>query len=110
MRCCFIRAAGTNSSGWAGGAVGSTHQDTTRLPRNTAFTGVTSTNGNHNHTVGIHQNRGGGGVTWDGGNAGGQATQTSTNGDHTHTVSINGGGDAETAPVHFSVNHYIKVN
>src|SRR6056300_1799560 len=54
LRGAFIRGAGqnqNNQANWNGGAIGSWHDDTTRRPRNTAFT--TSNPGGHTHTTPI---------------------------------------------------------
>jgi microcystin-dependent protein len=122
MRGGFLRAAGTNSNAkanWTGGAVGSYRDDTTSRPRNTAFT--TDSQGNHVHSSGsgVWNDPGGGayglaavaganlGVSnWDSRST--STANTSTSGAHTHTIT--GGGDAETAPSHFSLNTFIKVN
>ena len=84
------------------------------------MTGVTSNYGNHVHNSGVPVWPG---AAWYGtlaagsskqlANYGGwsdQTTQTNSSGAHTHTVTINGGGDRETRPNSFSVNHFIKIN
>jgi hypothetical protein len=114
LRGAFIRAAGQNSnaaSNWNGNAVGSRHEDTTRAPRNTAFSGTTSASGDHQHwqTVGAFSGGSTGVHTWSGSTPGGNGEQTFGAGNHTHTVTM-GGGDAETAPVHVSLNTFIKIN
>jgi hypothetical protein len=114
LRGAFIRGAGQNSNAaanWNGGAVGSTHQDTTRAPRNTPFSGTTSASGDHQHnqTVGAYSGGSPGVRTWDGHAGGGGVEQTAGAGNHTHTVTM-GGGDSETAPVHFGLNVFIKIN
>jgi hypothetical protein len=125
MRGGFLRAAGQNtnaSTNWNGGAVGSFHDDTTRIPRNTAFTGTTNTTGSHYHASGVpgyDDSRGyiygrlpiTAGVPQASNYFGtAQITPlTSTDGDHTHTVTV-AGGDVETAPSHFSLNTFIKIN
>jgi hypothetical protein len=121
----FLRAAGQNNNAgvnWNGKGVGTFHDDTTRIPRNTALTGTTSSAGGHFHASGV--------PVWNDGNGGFYGTipmagrkslanydenstvsaQTSTDGAHTHTVSITAGGDVETAPAHFSLNTFIKIN
>jgi microcystin-dependent protein len=126
LRGAFIRAAGQNAnsqSNWNGGTVGSWHNDTTRAPRNTALTGTTNSTGAHRHLDGNFTiratNRYGniveGGTSLILSNTGAtfgprEQSYTSTDGNHTHAVTINGGGDAETAPVHFSLNVFIRIN
>ena len=126
LRGAFIRGAGQNSNGesnWNGGAIGSSHNDTTRGPRRTALTGTTNSTGAHRHLDGNFTiratNRYGniveGGTSLILSNTGTtfgprEQSYTSTDGDHTHTVTINGGGDAETAPVHVSLNVFIRIN
>jgi hypothetical protein len=122
LRGAFIRCAGQNSNAaanWNGGAVGAFHQDTTRAPRNTALTGVTNNAGSHSHTGDYtaprYGARGGGDVNPANPGGGGNDSlnghlRIDANGDHTHTVTINGGGDSETAPVHFGLNTFIKIN
>jgi hypothetical protein len=84
-------------------------QHTTARPR-TAFTGTTSNNGNHDHGSGT----GGYNNCWNGGNCAGDTylvrsdQRTGFGGAHDHTVTINGGGDAETAPNHFTLGFIIK--
>jgi hypothetical protein len=110
LRGAFLRAAGQNNNAqpnWNGGTVGAFHNDTTRLPR-TAFTGVTNTTGSH-----VHGNGAGGQIKSDGAPnwlSGREIANTAPAGDHSHTVTINGGGDVETAPVHYGVNTFIKIN
>ena len=114
LRGAFLRMAGTNSTNasWAGGALDSWHEDTTRRPRNTAFSGSTNTTGSHTHTGGTA----GYNHCWASGNCSGTLytvlanQQTASAGNHSHTVTISGGGDTETAPKHYSVNYFIKVN
>lgn len=80
----------------------------TAFPRNSAFTGVTSTNGNHTHTVqgsGFADTNPNGGV----GRGYPETKTTSANGEHTHTVTITG-GDNETCPANAAVYYYIKIN
>ena len=74
------------------------------------MTGVTNNTGSHNHQWGSdsRQSKGGGDyMIVDGWNT---KRYTSDAGNHTHTVTINGGGDRETRPNSFSVNHFIKIN
>jgi hypothetical protein len=129
MRGAFFRAAGQNTNAgvnWNGKAVGSYHDDTTRIPRNTAFS--LDNPGDHNHTidaVGDHTHT----VQYASGNSkagpdyiqmenwGDGRKQTSAAGGHNHTIHAAGGhthtisgGDVETAPVHFSLNTFIKIN
>jgi hypothetical protein len=102
----------------AGHAALTTQDWTTGRPR-TAFTGTTSNAGSHSHTGSYTGPRYGAnsGNDVNPANPGGSGNDNynghlniDANGDHTHTVSINGGGDAFTAPVHFSMNTFIKIN
>jgi hypothetical protein len=111
LRGAYLRMAGVNATNtaWNGGTLNSRQEDTTRRPRNTAFT--TSHIGNHTH---VYQRA----VTgYDQGvnaysannNDGGQVrTQSEGAGAHSHTIT--GGGDTETRPKTYSVNYFIKVN
>lgn len=111
----YLRMAGVNATNatWDGGALGGWQSDTTRKPR-TDFTGVTSTEGSHSHTVKTTGNEAksgyiaGGGGAWFPDISGANAMYPA--GNHTHTVTINGGGDPETRPKTYSVNYFIKVN
>ena len=93
-----------------------THADWITGKPKTAFTGTTSSNGDHNHAANSrlrwHGLQNGGGIAnleWDGGPNQVRADDwTQRAGNHTHTVTINGGGDAETAPDHTLVDWYIK--
>lgn len=112
LRGAFLRMAGQNSNpAWNGGAVGF-HEDTTRRPRNTDFT--TNTTGSHTHSTSIQKTvstSGDIGSTNIGfGNGWNRAIPNWTNaaGDHSHTIT--GGGDTETAPKHYSLNYFIKVD
>jgi len=93
--------------------IGEFENDTTRTPRNTAFT--TGSGGAHSHTNNrISDNAGGSvGIAANGGGSGrsgaGQAyTIVSTSSSHSH--SITGGGDDETRVRNVTVNIYIKIN
>jgi hypothetical protein len=122
LRGAFIRAAGQNSNSyanWNGGAVGASHGDTTRLPRNTAFS--LSTDGAHTHPLHLFAWDSGLGHTndrtnhvapaggaWDNpGRVSSPTDRMDAAGAHTHTIS---GGDVETAPVHYGLNTFIKIN
>jgi hypothetical protein len=114
LRGAFFRAAGQNTNAsvnWNGKAVGTHYDDTTRIPRVTGFTGTTDNPGNHTHSFTQYVQKGPYGqydrTVWEHDNA---AAQTGAAGAHTHVVSITGGGDIETAPVHFSMNTFIKIN
>jgi Protein of unknown function (DUF2793) len=114
LRGAFLRAAGQNSNAqpnWNGNAVGSFHNDTTRMPRNTPFTASASTAGEHKHwqTVAAFTGGSAGTHTWSGGTPTAAGEETWANGNHSHTITV-AGGDTETAPVHYSVFTYIKVN
>ena len=116
LRGAFIRAAGQNSNSlanWNGGAVGAFHQDTTRAPRNTAFTGTTtgSTRWSYGDTEIIGNKGGGHDLDPSGGGYGERKSLvTDQHLDHQHNLTINGGGDVETAPVHYGLNTFIKIN
>jgi len=129
LRDWYLRGCGTANT------PGTVFQQATARPT-TAFTGVSNTTGNHNHTInsaGQHthtyttfgQNNwasGGGNPSWPlilqtsgqetdtlTTNAGGAHTHTITeNGNHSHTTSITGGGDAETRPRSKHVLYLIK--
>jgi hypothetical protein len=117
MRGGFLRAAGDNVNGtWKGGALGSWHDDTTRMPRNPM---TAASAGGHKHLSGQpgytpygSQYGFGPGTSKTGlggaGNDNRAYVYSSTEGAHTHTVS--GGGDPETMPKHFSVNFFVKIN
>jgi len=115
LRGAFIRGAGQNQNNqdnWNGGAVGSWHNDTTRTPRTAAFT--TSNPGGHTHSTSIQKTASSSGNIASGNIAFGDgynrtiSNWTNAAGAHTHTIT--GGGDAETAPVHFSLNVFIRIN
>jgi hypothetical protein len=106
LRGAFIRAAGQNSNNgpaWNGGTVGAFHDDTTRLPRNTAFTTDSQGAHVHGHGTGAQINSDGG-PNW---KSGFDVGKTDSAGAHTHTIR---GGDVETAPSHFSLNTFMKIN
>jgi len=121
LRGAFLRMAGTNASNgaWVGGGLKTFTEDTTRRPRNTNFGGTTGTDGSHTHTAnpdGYYAVKSSSG-TW----AVGSATvhdgrdsrmtlSTSTAGAHAHTFSVTTGGDSETAPRHYNVNYFIRIN
>ena len=112
----FIRGATTQQQidGW------SKHLDTTRRPRQNSFTGATNTTGNHQHSVNTRHSQAA--ADWDymGGYQSGSNYKLNVDptgwnngnvkaaGNHSHTVTINGGGDAETAPVHIRLAYHIK--
>jgi len=104
----------SNSGGNTGDAVGSFQDAATALPTNT-FTGNTSTNGEHGHTVTLYED------DWFGtgsdaealdndasGHTGTYIAQSSEDGNHSHSVTINGGGDNESRPKNVYVNYIIK--
>jgi hypothetical protein len=109
MRGRFLRTAGAGA-----GALGSLHDDTTRLPRQGWNP---STAGGHDH-AGVYRytssGSGGGSLA---GHAGtnppvansweGQINPLLSAGAHTHVI---GGGDLETAPKHIVVNTFIRIN
>jgi microcystin-dependent protein len=113
LRGAYLRMAGqNNNAGWNGGTLNDWQEDTTRRPRNTAFT--TDSQGNHGHNFGndsmlVTASWGGGHdlAVGPGGNPEGLQT-FHHDGAHTHT--INGGGDTETRPKTYSVNYFIKVD
>jgi hypothetical protein len=126
LRGAFIRAAGQNSNNqanWNGGSLGTWHNDTTRTPRGGAFTGTTDNIGSHRHLEGTYTIRATNryGNIIEGGNSlvlsntgvafsPREQSYTSSDGNHTHAVTVNGGGDAETAPVHYSLNTFLRIN
>ena len=109
----FVRGATSNSD-----VTGSVkHLDTTRRPRNHAFTGSTNWAGTHWHTLykikwhGLTDGGGYSDMEYQNSNNSAQDTQaprTNDSGNHVHTVSINGGGDNETAPKHVRLAYMIK--
>ena len=108
----FVRGAG--SQGQINGF--SKHNDTTRRPRSSNFTGGTNTAGLHDHSEGPYSWKGGGsGAEFFRGRYSGNSTTSndqyilSNDGDHSHSVTINGGGDSETAPKHVRLAYHIKV-
>ena len=118
FRGAFLRGAGLNSNGIWGDAnhtVLGWQESATGRP-STAFTGTTSSNGEHNHAAnprlrwhGLQNGGGGANLEWDGGPTQVRADDwTQRAGNHTHTVSINGGGDTETRPKNFAINYIIK--
>jgi len=118
----FIRCAGQNNNAgvnWNGGTVGAYHDDTTRIPRNTAFTGTTDRVADHVHAyndpmtdnAAVSGNRGlsGAGHLNDEAYLHPGRAYTGNAGAHSHTVTI-AGGDVETAPVHYGLSFFIKIN
>jgi hypothetical protein len=115
----YLRMAGQNSTNtaWNGGTLNSYQEDTTRAPRNTAFTA--DSNGGHRHSAGIpswstddfaHYGINDTGVSKKISNVDGWSSQTPYTdyaAAHTHSVS---GGDTETRPKSYTVNYFIKVN
>lgn len=106
----FIRGARTQNE-----ITGFTrHDDTTRRPRHSNFTGSTNNTGTHRHNVKSSRREyrqgndylGGynSGYTWanglEGDGSGANNGETASAGAHSHSVSITGGGDSETAPKH----------
>lgn len=113
LRGAFIRAAGQNANlDWNGGAVG-WHEDTTRGPRNKPLTGMARATDVHMRWRGSYASDGAyeradkgyisdnfsSGVGW-----------IRTISSHSHPVEVTGGGDTETAPKHYSMNHFVKIN
>ena len=134
LRGAYLRMAGQNSNNqpdWNGEALRG-FQNWMTARSKTALTGVTNNTGNHHHDIYITDGNYGGSVfamsgttqiddaylthgnnTWRrwGGTNKGQKNNLMTDApNHTHTVTINGGGDRETRPNSFSVNHFIKIN
>jgi hypothetical protein len=119
LRGAYLRMAGQSArdASWTGGNLGTFQNDTTRLPRNTAFT--TSNNGSHTHNIWGRRmaNYSGHGYSsvpqtfCEGINAGGAVNTDGrfmdADGGHQHNVT---GGDAETMPKTYTVNYYIKIN
>jgi len=109
MRGAYMRMAGTNAAkaGWIGAPLGSYEDDSTRRPRNTAFT--TNNTGSHTHSITTHYNNT---VSGDRINSFSTANfnrvnHTDAAGNHTHTIT--GGGDIETRPKTYSVNFFINL-
>ncbi len=116
-RACFLRGMNCNRNDThkdtdGNRPAGGFQVDTTRQPRTRQFTGITSVNGNHNHslsTVGIWRR------SFEGEDSGPrtaheQAGHTSVAGNHQHNIVINGGGDYETRPKNIAFYIYIKIN
>ena len=113
LRGSYLRMAGQNSNSqpdWNGEALRGFQGWMTGRSR-TTMTGVTNNTGSHNHQWGSEiagsQRAAADYMIVDGWNI---KRYTSDSGNHTHTVTINGGGDRETRPNSFSVNHFIKIN
>ena len=122
MRGAYMRMAGTNAAkaGWIGAPLGSYEDDSTRIPRNTAFT--TDSQGNHNHdykvgTGGPVENQNQNPIAWMRGTntwtTGGLSQRTGSHvfndsGNHSHTIT--GGGDRETRPTTYTVNFFVKID
>jgi hypothetical protein len=104
----FVRGASSSSD-----CQGKTkHDDTTRRPRHSSFTGGTNEHPGHTHT-GYYkdpsqsggQHRGlGAGTGW----FGFWTRSTDSAGRHNHSVTITGGGDSETAPHHVRLAYMIR--
>ena len=116
LRGAFLRGSGARAANtsWAGGGVGTYVEDTTRRPRNTNFGGTVDANGQHGHgIVGnalVTTNTGGHNL--EPGNTGAHEGQVlpQWDGNHAHTFSVTTGGDTETAPKHFNVNYFLRIN
>jgi hypothetical protein len=97
LRGAYLRHAGTNANGWAGGAVNVFNEDATRLPRYTGFTAtVNDPRTNSGNTRGLS------------GSSAFAAGEAYLN-PGTSTVQITG-GDTETRPKSYTVNPYIRIN
>ena len=117
LRGAFMRMAGKNAAktSWDGGTLATFQEDTTRIPRYSAFT--TDQRGNHHHAyndplsnaAGTHRPGVAGSDVYNAGevrlNPG--RNNTTDNGAHTHAIQ---GGDAETRPKTYAVNYFIKIN
>ena len=134
LRAAYLRMGGNNAgnAAWQASAPGSYEEDTTKRPKNTAFT--TNTTGNHYHSIGAYEQEAQDMVQqyhhytagnpspqaahmWKvedphkGGNqAEGNEKEMATSGDGNHSHTINGGGDRETRPKSYTVYYYIKTN
>jgi hypothetical protein len=114
----FVRGASSSSD-----CQGKTkHDDTTRRPRHSSFTGAANPGGQHNHALGVGFN--GGWVDAGAHTPGALASQeknwvtgspeawrsniVSVENAHTHSVTITGGGDSETSPVHVRLAYIIR--
>ncbi len=96
----FLRNNGGNAA-----AEGSFQNYRTARPTTSAF--GTSTNGNHFHSISVHDNDGGSSAADGGGRADGYPN-TSSAGNHTHTISS--GGDIETNPINRAYQLYTIVD
>jgi hypothetical protein len=119
LRGAFLRMSGQNSTNtaWNGGSLGAYQDDTTRAPRNTAFTA--DANGGHRHASGIvswftdeyaHYGVHDVGVSKKVANVDGWSAHTPYTDytpAHSHSVI---GGDTETRPKNYGVNFFIKVD
>ena len=119
LRGAYFRMAGNNSTNnaWKGGDFLTWQEDTTRAPRDTAFTIANA--GSHKHKQGYrttdtrlyeYGHFGLSKSAYVSSNSGMHPADlpwTSTDGGHSHGIS---GGDTETRPKTFALNYFIKVN
>lgn len=114
----FMRGLDLGRGVDSGRSLGSSQGMATKRP-NTAFTGSTSSDGNHNHWIQAYghvasvghdafanNNVSAGPVN---SQLGDNKPNTSTTGAHTHSFSVTGGGDTETRPRNVAVNYIIKI-
>ena len=125
LRGSYLRMAGQNGStpDWDGGNLRDRQYWSTGMPH-TPWKGSAELAGDHKHVQGFyatgapemyeygHRATGRRGLT--AANTGSSFPRdlpyTSRDGQHQHNLNINGGGDKETRPNSFSVNHFIKIN
>jgi hypothetical protein len=124
LRGAYLRMAGNNSTNtsWTGGSLNTWQEDTTRIPRNTQFTGSTDYGGGHTHNLWSRRMNAYSGAGYysaartlgEGISAGGVTDVSGrwmdSDGAHSHTTTVTGGGDTETRPKSYTVNYYIKIN
>ena len=111
LRGTYMRAAGRNGTHttWDARAARDQYDYETALPK-TAFTGTTSTDGDHRHHLGSWSRQSKGGNDYQIPDGWDTPKDTDPAGAHKHTVTINGGGDSETRPRTTAINTFIKVN
>lgn len=104
-----------NSGGLSNDNVGSVQGYATHLPVSTSFSGITSTDGSHQHNLVLYTDdwfqNGGSDEALDNDAVGANGTYsklTDAAGAHSHTVQINSGGDNETRPINANVLYIIK--
>jgi hypothetical protein len=86
--------------------LGDFENDTTRTPRNTAFTTNSDTH-SHTFTKRYGSESSGGSYVW---SINGSSSSSQSTSSDTHSHSITGGGDDETRPKNVTLNAFIKIN